>query len=75
MIAWGMTGNYIYYKHAKKKILEVRNLHPSSDVSLYLSQIGDVNRWVWWVAIIIASIFILLIAAAILIPLLVGERY
>ena len=24
VIVWGMTGNYIYYKHAKKKILELK---------------------------------------------------
>ena len=68
IIVWGMTGNYIYYKHAKKKILKLKTDQPSFDLSLMaasLRKMGGVNRWVPYipVIIIIAGIF-----AAIAIP-------
>jgi len=44
-IAWGMTGNYIYYKHSKRKILKVKASQPPS-ISISLREIGGVNGWV-----------------------------
>jgi hypothetical protein len=67
VIVWGMIGNYLYYKHVKKKISELRILQPSSDISITLSQIGGVNRWVVTVAIIISAIVFILIVLAFLI--------
>ena len=67
-IVWGMTGNYIYYKHAKKKILKLKTDQPSFDLSLMetsLRKIGGVNRWA---AYIPAIIFIAGIWVAIIIP-------
>jgi Tfp pilus assembly protein PilE len=55
-IPWGMTGNYIYYKHAKKKILKLKTDQPSLDLSLMetsLLKIGGVNRWAAYIPIII----------------------
>ena len=54
-MAFGITGNYIYYKHAKKKIFEVKAAQPSSGISTTLSQIGGVNKWVASIAIIIIT--------------------
>jgi len=68
MIVWGMTGNYIYYKHAKKKILKLKTDQLSFDLSLMaasLRKIGGVNRWVAYIPAIIA---IAGISAAIVIP-------
>ena len=45
-IALGAVANYLYYQHSKRKILEVRALHQSGEISVVLSQIGGVNRWV-----------------------------
>jgi len=45
-IAVGAIANYLYYQHAKRKILEVRELHQSVEISVVLSQIGGVNKWV-----------------------------
>jgi len=45
MIAWGMTGNYIYYKHSKRKILKGKASQPPS-ISISLREIGGVNGWV-----------------------------
>lgn len=68
MIAWGMTGNYIYYKHAKKKILKLKTDQSCFDLSLMatsLRKIGGVNRWVPYIALLMAIVGIL---AAISIP-------
>jgi len=54
---WGFTANYIYFKHAKKKIAEVKNLHPNSDISAILSAKGGINV----VAVILGITFIVLL--------------
>jgi len=64
-IAFGAVANYLYYEHAKKKILDTRTLHPSGDISVILSQTGGVNKWVP-VAAIIFSILVLLLFLALL---------
>lgn len=68
MVIFGMTGNYIYYKHVKKKILELKRLQVSPDIQrVELARGGGVNS----VAVVIAPIlfiFILGIFAAIAIP-------
>lgn len=46
-IVYGVTANYIYYKHAKKKIIECKKNLPSADtsqVSFALHKIGGVQR-------------------------------
>jgi type II secretory pathway pseudopilin PulG len=68
MITLGMTGNYIYYKHAKNKILQIRQTHPSDrERSAHLARAGGVNV----VAVVVIAIlipFFLGIVAAIAIP-------
>jgi hypothetical protein len=59
-IALGVGANYLYYQHAKNKILEAKALHQSGEISVVLSQIGGVNRWVP----IAATIFTLLLLVA-----------
>jgi tetratricopeptide (TPR) repeat protein len=61
-----MTGNYIYYKHAKKKILKLKSDQPSFELSLIatsLLKIGGVNRWAAYipVIIVIAGIWVAII--------------
>ncbi|MBA4418670.1 MAG: hypothetical protein C0392_12295 [Syntrophus sp. (in: bacteria)] len=69
MIVFGIMGNYIYYKHTKKKLLKI-NLAPSfSDVqrAVNIARQGGVNS----VAVILAPILLLTvigIIAAIAIP-------
>ncbi len=69
MIAFGLTGTYIYYKHAKKKLLELKGLHPSSDVqrAIEIACAGGVNN----VAIVVAPLVLIAVVgilAAIAIP-------
>ncbi len=51
MIAWGITGNYLYYLQARKKILDTKSQPISSSTARSLSELGGVNRWVWFVGI------------------------
>ena len=45
-ITFALTGNYLYYKHCKNKINELRRSRPSSDLSASLAHAGGVQRWV-----------------------------
>jgi thiol-disulfide isomerase/thioredoxin len=46
-ITFALTGNYIYYKHCKNKIKDLRRSKPSSDLSASLAYAGGVQRWVF----------------------------
>jgi len=74
MIAFGMSANYIYYQHAKKKLMEVKSL-PASEVerAAAVARAGGVNN-VAVVLVPIAVIAILAILAAIAIPQFVSYR-
>jgi len=61
MVVWGVSGNYIYYKHVSSKIKTLRDINTYGDISSTLSQIGGVNKWVVVVAIILTAIGILVI--------------
>lgn len=62
-IAFGAVANYLYYEHAKKKILDIRTIHPSGDISVILSHIGGVNKWVPTAATILTILLLLLFLA------------
>jgi hypothetical protein len=47
MIGWGLTGNYLYFWHARRKILDQRSRLSSGMSTLALTELGGVNRWVW----------------------------
>jgi hypothetical protein len=53
MIGWGITGNFLYFWHARKIILEHRSCRGSGDSIRSLSEQGGVNRWVWVVGAIL----------------------
>ncbi len=45
---WGLTGNYLYYEHTKKKILNLKTTQTFSDstqMEAALQKIGGVNVW------------------------------
>lgn len=58
-VLWGICGNYVYYKHVKKKILALKTSNPYYDVHV-LSKVGGVNTWVIPVFIILSIIFLFL---------------
>ncbi|MGA3085973.1 MAG: DUF2628 domain-containing protein [Thermodesulfobacteriota bacterium] len=52
MIGWGIVGNYLYYLHGRKKILEYKSRQGTTPIALSLSDLGGVNRWVWYIGFI-----------------------
>lgn len=69
MIAFGIIGNFIYYKHAKKKIIEIKSLQPSETQRLVeYARVGGVSNVALWVAGVLLLITIIGILAAIAIP-------
>ena len=67
-IGFGMTGNYIYYKHAKKKINEIIDKNPSvseRELNILLSIKGGVS---YVIAILMIVITVTGILAAVAIP-------
>ena len=53
MIGWGLIGNYIYFWHVRKKILEHRTPISSGVSKRSLAEIGGVNRWIWFIGVIL----------------------
>lgn len=60
-IAVGMVGNYLYYRHVKEKILEVRALQTPHNFYPVLQTEGGVHTWVILLGIIFSMILGLLI--------------
>jgi len=52
MIGWGIIGNYLYFLHARNKIIENRSRQGTTPIALSLSDLGGVNRWVWYIGFI-----------------------
>ncbi len=74
MVSFGISANYLYYRHVKKKLLDVKTAQPVSDVhrAAAIARAGGVNS----LAIIIPLVMIPVIAilAAIAIPNFVAYR-
>jgi len=57
---FGLTGNYLYYKHTKKKILNLKTTQTFSDstqMSNALHKIGGVNVWAVIVVVVLGIAF------------------
>lgn len=61
-IVAGVVGNYLYYKHVKKNILEIRATHTSQNYVPVLREMGGVNRWVITTAIVITIFMAIMFA-------------
>lgn len=59
-VGWGVAANCLYFKHANAKISELKSYH-SANYSVYLRDVGGVNGWVPWVALIVSGGFIVLV--------------
>ena len=74
-IGWGIVGYYLYYKHAKNKILEFKAAAaPSGDIGPVLAGVGGVHGWLMKVYTLLWIIAALGILAAIAIPAYVGYK-
>jgi hypothetical protein len=74
-IGWGIVGYYLYYKHAKNKILEFKAAAaPSGDIGPVLAEVGGVHGWLMKAYTILWIIAALGILAAIAITGYVGYK-
>ena len=61
-IVAGIVGNYLYYKHVKEKILEVRATQSPQNCYPLLQEMGGVNKWVISLGIIISVVLAIIFA-------------
>ena len=59
-IVAGVLGNFLYYRHVKEKIRELRQIQSPENLYPVLREVGGVNRWVIWAGIVISIILVLL---------------
>jgi hypothetical protein len=58
----GIAGNYLYYRHVKKNIFEIRAAHtPQNSVQIF-QEVGGVHKWVVWIGAIFGIILAVLFA-------------
>ena len=57
----GVVGNYLYYRHVKEKIIEIRTIQSPQSFYPVLQEEGGVNTWVITVGVVISIILGLLI--------------
>ncbi len=60
MIAAGISGNYLYYKHVIAKIRDAKSVPPPDRMPAILTELGGVNGWVIPVAVVMMVGFLLL---------------
>lgn len=54
-IGAGIVGNYLYYRHVKRSILEIRSTQTPQNYVPVLQELGGVNRWVITLGIMVAA--------------------
>jgi hypothetical protein len=57
----GVVGNYLYYRHVKGKILEIRAVNSPQHRDLVFQEVGGVHQWAIILGIIVSIILGLLI--------------
>ncbi len=75
-IAFAITSNYIYYKHSKNKLLEIKQAQQSPRMQRDVAvRTGGVNSWVVTVMVsVVAGVAVIGILAAIMIPAYLGMQ-
>lgn len=58
----GAVGNYLYYRHVKVKILEIRATQSPQNYAPVLEEMGGVNKWVISFGVVICIIMAILFA-------------
>ena len=62
-IGAGMVGNFLYYRHTKAKIIEVRSTQYPQNIDAVLQEIGGVNKWITLVGIVIGILMLIFFGA------------
>jgi hypothetical protein len=74
-IVWGITANYIYYKNAKRKILEIKQIYPAPETQKAVIAVkGGVGHAALFIGALIGLILFILILATIAIPQFTSYR-
>jgi hypothetical protein len=61
-IGVGMIGNYLYYRHVKGKIIEIRATQSPQNFYPVLEEMGGVNKWIITIGVIVCIIMVILFA-------------
>ncbi len=61
-IVVGCIGNYLYYRHVKSKIAEIRSTQSPQSLLPVLQEVGGVNKWVTTFGVIIMIIMTIVFA-------------
>ena len=59
-IVVGCIGNYLYYRHVKTKILEIRSTTSPQNFLPVIQEMGGVNKWVYSVGVVICILIAIL---------------
>jgi Tfp pilus assembly major pilin PilA len=69
-VVWAITANYIYYKHAKKKLSEIKQIYPSPEAQKAVIAVsGGVGSLALIIGLVMALVAVIGIIAAISIPM------
>ena len=72
---WAIVANYLYYNHAKKKLLEIKQLHPAPETQkAVITVTGGTGNAVVIIGAVIGIVFVIGILAAIAIPAFLGQQ-
>lgn len=59
-IVAGIVGNYLYYRHVKERIIEIRAIQLPQNIYPVLQEVGGVHKWAIVVAIVVSIILVIL---------------
>jgi hypothetical protein len=60
-IVAGVAGNYIYYRHVKERIVEIKAIQSPLEFYPVLKEVGGVHKWAVFVTIIVGIILVILV--------------
>lgn len=61
-IVVGCIGNYLYYRHVKSKIVEIRSTQSPQNLVTALQDVGGVNRWIYTAGVVICILMTIIFA-------------
>ncbi len=59
-IVVGCIGNYLYYRHVKTKILEIRSTTSPQNFLPVIQEMGGVNKWVYTLGVVVCILIAIL---------------
>lgn len=56
IVGFGLGANYLYYRHAQRKVGALRTALPDANLGITLKLIGGVNRWAMMLGILLGGL-------------------